>query len=79
MGSGGGEIRHPEARKLDTLRRRDWAVKRNSQFEVDGWHQKIGESTLANAVCDRIVHDFYTIIISEEDSMRKRKGLTDEA
>ena len=46
-----------------------------SQFEVGGWHQKIGEPTLADAICDRIVHDSYTIIISGVDSMRKRKGI----
>jgi len=50
-----------------------------SQFEVGGWHQKIGEPTLADAICDRIVHDSYTIIIGGKDSMRKVKGLKDEA
>lgn len=50
-----------------------------SQFEVGGWHQKIGEPTLADAICDRIVHDSYRIIIGGADSMRKRKGLLDEA
>jgi DNA replication protein DnaC len=49
-----------------------------SQFEVGGWHQKIGESTLADAIVDRIVHDSYTIVIDGNDSMRKVKGLKDE-
>ncbi|OPX84247.1 MAG: transposase/IS protein [Pelotomaculum sp. PtaB.Bin104] len=45
-----------------------------SQFDVAGWHLKIGEPTLADAICDRIVHDSYTIMI-EGDSMRKKKGI----
>lgn len=49
-----------------------------SQFEVAGWHQKIGEPTLADAICDRIVHDSYNIVIGGKDSMRKRKGIADE-
>jgi DNA replication protein DnaC len=46
-----------------------------SQFEVADWHHKIGEPTLADAICDRIVHDSHTIVIGGDDSMRKRKGI----
>jgi DNA replication protein DnaC len=45
-----------------------------SQFDVGEWYTKIGEPILAEAVCDRIVHNSYTIILSGE-SMRKRNGI----
>ncbi|MGD0005944.1 MAG: IS21-like element helper ATPase IstB [Anaerolineaceae bacterium] len=46
-----------------------------SQFAPQGWHSKIGEETLADAILDRIVHDSYTIFIEGKDSMRKKKGI----
>jgi len=53
-----------------------------SQHDVGDWHDKIGESTIAEAILDRIVHDSYRIVIaSERDdsvSMRQRKGLAAE-
>jgi DNA replication protein DnaC len=50
-----------------------------SQFDVGGWHAQIGETTLADAVVDRIAHDSYTIVIEGKESMRKRNGLTKES
>ena len=47
-----------------------------SQFNVAGWHEKLGEASMADSICDRIVHDSHVITIRGEDSMRKHKGLT---
>lgn len=46
-----------------------------SQFDVPGWRDKIGDPILADAICDRIVHDSYAIVIDCKESMRKRKGV----
>jgi DNA replication protein DnaC len=46
-----------------------------SQYDIAGWHEKIGDPTLADAICDRIAHDSYTVLIGGDESMRKRKGL----
>ena len=51
-----------------------------SQFAPAGWHAKIGEATLADAILDRIVYDSYTIEIhsdGNEPSMREVYGIKD--
>lgn len=45
-----------------------------SQMDVPGWHENLYDPTLADAICDRIVHDSYVIQIHGE-SMRKHKGI----
>ena len=49
-----------------------------SQFEPAGWHGKIGEPTIADAILDRIVHDSYSLYIKSADaefSMRELYGI----
>jgi DNA replication protein DnaC len=49
-----------------------------SQFAPAGWHAKIGEPTIADAILDRIVYDSYTIDIHDSEhgtSMREVYGL----
>ena len=43
-----------------------------SQVPVSGWHVVIGEATIADAICDRIVHSAHKIEL-KGDSMRKKK------
>ncbi len=41
-----------------------------SQLPVSQWHQLIGDPTLADAICDRIVHTAHRIELKGE-SVRK--------
>lgn len=51
-----------------------------SQFDIKGWHQRISEPTMADAILDRIVYDSYVIEInsdstSKDCSMREEYGI----
>ena len=47
----------------------------SSQFNPAGWHVRIGEGPLGEAILDRIIHNSFTIIIEGDESMRKHKGI----
>jgi DNA replication protein DnaC len=44
-----------------------------SQLPIDQWHASIGDSTLADAILDRLVHNAYKINLKGE-SLRKTKS-----
>jgi DNA replication protein DnaC len=46
-----------------------------SQCPVKDWHPNIGDPTLADAVCDRLLHNAYKIEM-RGDSMRTRRPTT---
>jgi DNA replication protein DnaC len=46
-----------------------------SQLAPDAWHAAIGDATIADAICDRIVHNAHRIKLGG-DSIRKSQGLT---
>ena len=42
----------------------------STQYPVSEWHQLINDPTLADAICDRLVHNAYQLNLKGE-SMRK--------
>lgn len=46
-----------------------------SQFHPEGWHAKLGNPQIADAILDRIIHDSYQILVDGKVSMRERHGI----
>lgn len=47
-----------------------------SQLEPSGWHAVIGDPTIADAVCDRLVHNAHRIKLTGESGRKTRGALT---
>jgi len=47
-----------------------------TQLPIDLWHDVIGDPTLADAICDRIVHNAHKIILTGESMRKTHSGLT---
>lgn len=45
----------------------------SSQFPVKSWHEIIGEPTIADVICDRVIHSAFRIELKGE-SVRKKYG-----
>jgi DNA replication protein DnaC len=44
-----------------------------SQLEPSLWHAVIGEATIADSICDRLVHNAHRIKLTAKESVRKER------
>ena len=49
-----------------------------SQFPVAAWHEVIGEPTIADAICDRIIHHAHRIELNGESLRKQYPRATDD-
>jgi DNA replication protein DnaC len=45
-----------------------------SQLDTDHWHPVIGDATIADAICDRLVHNAHRLRLKGGESMRKKEA-----
>lgn len=48
-----------------------------SQLDTDNWHAAIGDATVADSICDRLVHNAHKVKLGGE-SLRKTQGLKNQ-
>jgi len=46
-----------------------------SQFPVEHWHDAIGDPTLADAICDRLLHNAHRLVL--KGPSRRKEGKLD--
>ena len=46
-----------------------------SKYDTSEWYENLYDPTLADAICDQIIYNFYTIQIEGESMRKKRKGI----
>ena len=46
-----------------------------SQFTTEGWHQRLGDSVLADSILDHVVPSAYMMKIDGDVSIRQRKRI----
>ena len=73
----GGPLKPHERRFLREILEDRYSVSSTivtSQLDPDLWHAYIGDDTLADAICDRLVHNAYRLKLAGE-SIRKMRGM----
>lgn len=48
-----------------------------SQYVTKDWHERIGDPTIADAICDRLFHSAFKIELEGKESLRKENGKED--
>ena len=48
-----------------------------SQLPTKNWHESLADPTLADAICDRLVHNAHVLSL-RGPSLRKKKGMNQE-
>ena len=70
--------------KLDNIQRQDLLEVLEDRYEVrstaiigqlpvDKWHEIVGDSTVADAILDRVIHNAFRLALDGQESMRKKK------